>query len=243
MPRITDPDQLNQGTEVVFVPSGKTIQLIQTGNLDSGGTTMQAFYSFCKEEWKSDPNLIKYPFPLIAITPEQFEFIDGWKPYDSTTVGLFRDGGFAITSGGTVREEYIGCITLGSVGANDQIYYLQHPSSASTNVILSGVVNQCIKIYGDGSGFGVNNSSAVNYRSYFSIFDREYQRVYAKSSISDIGVSTLTYQAYRFPLATSDDLKITHADAAADNSGVTITYHTVGPVSYTHLTLPTSDLV
>lgn len=231
MAKITDPDLLKQSgatPNVVFNATNRTIQLTQAGALDSGGTSIQALYSFCKEQWKYDSTLIKYPFPMIAITPEQFEFVDGWKPLNTTTIGLFRDGGFAITSGGSVREEYIGCITLGSVGTNDQIYYQQHPSSAATDILLSGAVNQCIKTYGDGSGIGVSNSSAVNYKTYFSIFDREYQRTYGKSSLSDIGVSNLTYQAYRFPLATADDLKVTHNDATSDAYGVTIKYYTVG---------------
>jgi len=49
-------------------------------------------------------------------------------------------------------------------------------------------------------------------RQYFKIFAREYQKLYAQSEIADIGVTTLTYQAYRFPLANADDLKVTHAD-------------------------------
>jgi hypothetical protein len=230
MAKIVDPSLLTKDQEVQFDTANRTIKLITTGSsvLTTDGVSLQALYSFCKEQWKDDSTLIKYPFPLVAITPEQFEFTDGWLPFDAPTVGLFRDAGFAITSGGTTREEYIGCITLGSVGSGDQIYYLQSSAGTSTNVILSGAVNQCIKIVGDGSGFGVDNAGVFSARSYFSIFDREYQRTYAKSSLGDIGVSNLTYQAYRFPLATGDDLKITHNDASADNSGVTITYSAYG---------------
>lgn len=57
MAKIVDPDQLNQGTEVTFDTSTKTIDLAVAGNLDdsapgrSSGVTHQALYSFAKEEW------------------------------------------------------------------------------------------------------------------------------------------------------------------------------------------------
>ncbi len=54
---IQDPDSLNQGTEVVFNTTNKTIQLLIAGNLTSAGVVMQALYSFTKEEWKIDQNL------------------------------------------------------------------------------------------------------------------------------------------------------------------------------------------
>ncbi len=83
MARITDPDQLNQGTEVNFLTgSDKLIQLNIEGNLEGendNGVTWQALYSFVKEEWKNDDNLVKFAFPLISITTEQFEIINTWN--------------------------------------------------------------------------------------------------------------------------------------------------------------------
>jgi len=52
--------------------------------------------------------------------------------------------------------------------------------------------------------------------------------LYAQASIADIGVSTMTYQAYRFPLANSIDLKITATDTVVANNApytnINITY-------------------
>lgn len=53
MAKITDPDLLNQGTEVVFDATNKTIQLLVAGNISTDGVTGQALFSFCKEEWKT----------------------------------------------------------------------------------------------------------------------------------------------------------------------------------------------
>ena len=78
MALITDPDLLST-TEVTFDAPNKTIQLNIAGNLSTDGVTLQCLYSYCKEEWKSgigdNVNLIKYPFPILAITEEKFELI------------------------------------------------------------------------------------------------------------------------------------------------------------------------
>jgi len=108
MAKIIDPDNLNQGTEIVFNATGKTIELKTAGNLSADGVTLQAVYSFCKEEWKSDNSLIKFPFPFVAITAEQFELVNGWDWLNTTTTGLIRDGGWALKdTGSTTQEEWM----------------------------------------------------------------------------------------------------------------------------------------
>ena len=228
MAKIIDPDSLVRASSLANVGTDgniwidtptTTITLGAYGDLSADGVTIQALYSYLKEEWKSDPSLIKFPFPMVAITPEQFEFVDTWAPADIGSSNLFRDGGYAIKNpDGTSAEEYIGVITLGTIGSSDQVYYQQALNGASTDVVLTGAVNQCVKVHGDGGGHGINNGTAENYRSYFKIFVREYQKLYAQAELNDIGVTTCTYQAYRFPLANGADLKITHDDATVSSS-------------------------
>jgi hypothetical protein len=62
------------------------------------------------------------------------------------------------------------------------------------------------------------------------VFVREYQKSYASASLTDIGVTDMTYQAYRFPLANASDLKITHNDATVSGYGVTITWYAAAQV-------------
>jgi hypothetical protein len=52
-------------------------------------------------------------------------------------------------------------------------------------------------------------------------------KTYASADLADIGVTTLTYQAYRFPLSNGADLKVTNADGviAARSPEVSITYY------------------
>lgn len=221
MALITDPDFLNQGAEVVFDTTNRTIALAETGNMDSGGVTLQALYSFTKEEWKDDAALIRFPFPFVAITSEQFEVVNGWTFLDQDSINLIRNAGFAVKGeDGSSQAEYIGVITLGEIGTSDQVYYQQESGGTSTDVVLTGAVNQCIKVYGDAT------NGDFDYRDFFKIFVREQGKSYASADKTDIGVTTFTYQAYRFPLANFADLKITHSDVTADAYGVTIDYTT-----------------
>jgi hypothetical protein len=225
MALIVDPDNLTQDTEVTIDTTAKTITLTKTGNLSDDGVTLQCLYSFFKEEWKADVDLIKFPFPMITITEEKFEMVNGWDFADTTTKQLVRTGGWALKNdSGVSLEEYAGIITLGSIGGSDQVYYQQVAAGAASNIVLTGAVNQAVKVYGDGS------HGAIDYRSYFKIFVREYQKLYAQAELSDIGVTTMTYQVYRFPLANSADTKITHPDgsmAISPYSGMSITWYAI----------------
>jgi hypothetical protein len=224
MPLITDPDNLNQGTEVTISTAAKTITLNVAGNLSSAGVTLKCLYSFLKEEWKSDANLIKYPFPMGPITDEQFELINGWDFADDPTRYLIRTGGWAVKdAGGVSLEEWAGIVTLGSLGGGDQVYFQQVNGGTSANVQLTGPVNQAVKVYGDGT------HGSFDRRGYLKLLVREYAKSYASATLTDIGVTAMTYQVYRFPLANSADLKVTHNDAYlaanAPYTGMTITWY------------------
>ena len=121
MALITDPDDLNQGIEITIDTSAKTIELSVTGNLSNDGVAGQAFYSFLKEEWKNDASLIPYPFPMVSITSEQFEFIENWVPANDTTRNLLRSCGWReITDAGVIEREYMGIINLGNIESGSQ---------------------------------------------------------------------------------------------------------------------------
>jgi hypothetical protein len=90
---ITDPSDLSS-TEVTITTGTRQITLNEAGNLSDDGVTFQALYSYLKEQWKDDSSLIPFPFPLVAITPEQFEFVEDWEPDSDTTRKLIRTGGW-----------------------------------------------------------------------------------------------------------------------------------------------------
>jgi hypothetical protein len=209
---IFDPDLLADGTDVVVNVSTKTIRILTTGAVDNegatGGVTGQALYSWLKEEWKTNSTYIKYPFPMEAITPEQFEFINGWLPFDDATRKLIRTAGWTErNAGGSVLRRYAGIVSLGSLGATDQPYY-RFGAATATNFTYPGPVNEAIQIYGDATNGNFDYTDGDN----LDIYCREQGKTYAYSNNTQIGASTLTYIVYRFPLSNGTDLKISASD-------------------------------
>ena len=231
MAKITDPDLLSQGTEVEFITgSTKVIKLNKAGNLSDDGVTMQALYSFIKEEWRDDANLIKFNFPMISITSEQFELINTWDISGSylDSAGskfLIRDGGWAKSDAdGNSEEEWMNITTLGNFflptsGEFGQAYYVQTSSfkvaeAVPIDIVLTGSVNQAVLIYRSGSGFDTEN-----FRDVFKIYLREEDQTYAYYDLlTEQNLTTLTTRKFALPLANSQDLKDTTGSSAIDPS-------------------------
>jgi hypothetical protein len=238
MALITDPDLLNQGTEVTIATGAKTIDLNEAGNLSADGVTLKALYSFLKEEWRADSALIKFDFPMTPITDESMQIgvssrNNGWKFADDPARKLIRTGGWQeVSAAGAINREYAGIISLGSLESGTQPYY-EVVSGTGTDFTYAGAVNEAVQVYGDAS------NGNFDYRTSFNVFAREQGDTYAAATLGDIGVGTMTYQVYRFPLSTGGDIKITVADTGIDAnsddtadvapySGMSITYFATG---------------
>lgn len=207
---ITDPDNLIDGASIIISTVNKTIRLVTTGLLTTDGVTIKCVYSKLKELWKDNITYIKFEFPMVPITDEQFEMVNGWNWFDDTTRYLLRTGGWAVKNTlGQSSEEWTGIISLGAIASGDQAYLQQYPSGTIVNIQLTGPVNQAVQVYASGS---------YDYRSQLDLYCREYDKTYAFSDLSSIGVSNVSYQAYRFPLANSTDVKVTHDDATVSGS-------------------------
>lgn len=206
---ITDPDNLVDGTNIFIDTTAKTVQLVIAGDLSNDGVTIKATYSKLKELWRTNMDYIKFPFPMIPITDEQFEIVNGWDWEDDTTKNLLRTGGWArVDTDGITQEMYAGVLSLGILGETDQVYYQQEVGGTTQNIVLTGVVNQAVKIF--------DLSESEDFRGYLKLFCREYEKTYAFSQLSDIGVTNLTYQAYRFPLSNTTDINVIADDNTVD---------------------------
>lgn len=232
MAKIIDPDDLNQGTEVVITPATKTVQLLVAGTLDdtapgaSSGVTGKALYSFLKEEWRSDNTLNKYKFPIQMIYEAQFIWINGWGPADQQTRDLIRDAGFQEVDG----RENACIISLGAMddSASDLAYYQNVTGfdQTTTDFDKTGELNENIQIKGTG---GTPDNTG-----YFKAFLREDQKTYASYNLlTEQGLAALTYQAYRLPLSNGTDLN------AVDNYNQVGTVGTgsISGVTYAQLTI------
>ena len=205
MSKIVDPDQLNQSTEVVFVPASKTIQLLEAGNLNDdaprsgSGVALQAVYSFCKEEWRLDSGLYlnRYRFPLKAIYEAKYLLQNAWDWADATTRNLIRDAGWQEVNG----DEYACFISLGSMDDDsvDQAYYTTAAGFTETPTPFgsTGGLNE---------GIMINDEGTNDWRGYNKAFLREELKTFDEYNILvEQGYSALTYITYRIPLSNGAD--------------------------------------
>lgn len=213
MALIVDPDLLAQGVEVTLNTGTRTITLNLAGDLSEDGITGLALYSFLKEEWKTDATLIPFPFPMVAITPEQFEFVEGWKPAADATRKLIRTAGWReINASDVLNREYMGVVSLGNIDftsktVGDKAYYAFASDATRTEFTYAGPVDEAVQTYGDASNGNFDKRSEV-----FTVYIRQQGKTYDSTTTTEIGVSTLTYITYRFPLAEGTDLNIGETD-------------------------------
>lgn len=238
MPLIIDPDNLNQGTEVTINTTTLKITLNLAGNLSADGVTGQALYSFLKEEWRTDATKIQFLFPMEAIGPEKFEFINGWELINDASRKLVRTAGWReVTAAGAVKREYLGVITLGNIDATsktvgDKAYYAFANDTSATQFTYAGPVDEAVQTFGDASNGNFDKRTQV-----LTVFIRIQGKTYGSQRSTQIGVAsgaTLDYIARRFPLSEATDLNITASDATIDTTapytGMSITYEG-GPIS------------
>lgn len=249
---ITDPTDLITGgdagtafaTPVVLDFGAKTITITPgsgTLPLASDGVTGQALYSALKILWRNNTNYIKYKFPMEAITPEQFDFINGWTLANDITRKSLRSCGWSEKNDqGTTLRKYMGVISLGTIGETDQPYY-QWNTDAKVDFSFPGTINEGIQIFGDASNGNFDYSDGGD---SLKVFVRVQGKTYADSNNTAIGAPTLNYIAYRFPLTNAPDANISSyaTDAAIDStptidtavwSGGVITITTVAPHNFT----------
>jgi hypothetical protein len=145
------------------------------------GVSLQACYSFLKEEWRTlssgignAEDLIQFTFPLESITREQFE-IGGpthsdFDWYDNTTRNLLRTGGWQKKdNAGNVIQDYAGIITLGSLDSDTVVYFQQHGTTVDPiDFVLPGTVNQAVNTFdevtgpdADGTGFVITGQNTI----------------------------------------------------------------------------------
>lgn len=198
------------------------------------GVTLQATYSFGKEEWRVDSlitdltgdyndDLIRHEFPYEAITSEQFEIgggtsHDNWTWFNAYTRKKVRTAGWADKTSTSANDLFreTGIITLGALDSDSQVYY-QQTSTVTPKVDFTflGPVNEAIRIYRDDNQDGTPDD---NFTTFLKLFVRKKGRTYAGSEIADIGVTTIQTIVNRFPLTHTVDAAITISDAELDGS-------------------------
>jgi hypothetical protein len=233
MPKITDPDDLNVGTEITFDLSGKTFTLVAAGNLTAkSGVTLNAIWAKFVDLWTTG-TYQPYPFPMNVLDARsgQYQFgvdpggtFNGWKPADNTTRQMLRDGGWSeYSSAGVLNRQYVGLVALASgFPSGAQFYYQRAVGGAAYSFTFTDAPNEGIQVYGDASNGNFDD------RSYFKLFCREYSYTYDDAVLGDVGESGTGPYKVALPVSVGSDLKIQANDAAmsgAPYSGIDITYY------------------
>lgn len=228
----------NNGASAVVptaTPLGEFINGNETTGDDDGdvkdGITLQAIYSFGKDEWRVDSlitdlsgdyndDLIRTEYPFEAITSEQFEIgggtaHDNWNWFNDYSRKKVRTGGWAEKTRTQVGDQdlarYTGVVTLGALDIDTQVYYQQTSVvTPKVDFTFTGVVNESVLIYRDDNQDGALDD---DFRTFLKLFARKKGRTYAQSEIADIGVTSLATIVNRFPLTATVDAAITITDS------------------------------
>lgn len=240
MALIIDPDlltdsALDDGSTNVFIDtSAQTIKLIpgQGTLIAQDGVTEKAVYSFLKEEWTADPltkNLAAFDFPMIPITDEFYELVDGWNWADTTTRDTIRSGGWLVrNTSGNLIEQWANASGLGNIEADDQLYY--DLGVGAVAFTFPGAPNQAVQIIDDPNGDEAYGDG-FNRSTSFTIYNREQAQIFSSSDLNSIGVSDLLApKRFSFPVGTGVDLNIVANDitiaGSAPYTGMSIEFFT-----------------
>lgn len=223
MAKITDPDDITLGTELLLNSGELTFTLVEAGNLVAkDGVTGNAIWAKFVDLWASGETWQPFPFPMNVLDARSGQYIfgqdpggsyNGWKPSNDATRQMVRDAGWREYSGeGTLNREYVGMVALASgypVGA--QFYYQRTSTGAKADFTYDDAPNEAIQVYGD-----VNNGN-FDQRTYFKMFCREYQYLYDDAILGDVGETATGPYKVQLPIAVGSDLDITDNDATVSS--------------------------
>lgn len=222
MAKISDPDFLVVGGNLLVNTGSKTFELVESGALIyKDGATAQSIYSKFIELWTSS-SYNRYPFPAYVIgDPRAGQFVwgfdgasyNGWKPANDTTRQAIRDAGWdEYNASGVLNRQYVGIVSLGDVSTNAQIYYQRSASGTPFNFTFTDEVNEGIQVFGDATNGNFDT------RTFFKIFAREQAKTYSSADLTLIGETATGPYKLGLPLTNADDLKIVASDAVVTSS-------------------------
>jgi len=91
--------------------------------VDEPKTLLEVYFGL-KNHWRHDTTAIQYEFPMVAVTDEIMETINGWDLSDDSIQNI-RSGGLTVrNSQGNIITQYAGIIALGDFEHN-QLHEVQ----------------------------------------------------------------------------------------------------------------------
>jgi hypothetical protein len=247
MPIITDPDDLNVGTEITIDTATRLITLNIAGNLSADGVNWQALYSKLQDLWLL-ATYQPYPFPCLATDNYAGKYAIGqnadgfadWGFANDATRQLLRNSGWQeFASNGDLEREYLCPFSGSGVESGSQPYYFFAGDTSPTDFPYTGPTNVGIQIYGDAS-----NGNFDQRAGSLTIRVREPGPPFGAAVSSSLPGLASSLEPVFAPLAMSEaaDLNVTATDGdittTAPYTGMSITFYataqsrTIGASSY-----------
>jgi hypothetical protein len=238
---------VSQVTDRSYItPTGLTFGSTATVNTGTSrftvtvATSVQNWYSFMVQNWRTQATLKNVAFPLSSNGPNSFS-LEGWE--FSSGINFLRQDGLRYTASGVVTMIYAALSSV-DTAAGLQIRYQQTDGGTTTAAQNTGPINQLIQVFGDAGhgnfdrrGFlalkvqadGFDQAETDVVATYGNLEDQLYivglnplsnglatgaPTVNGSPTITDHGASPVTWNSKQF--------SITITDSAAGNSGTTL---------------------
>jgi hypothetical protein len=234
---ITDPDSItdsatDDGSANMFINTAtQRIKLVagQGGLVAADGVIEKAVYSKLKEDWKNDPNaknLTAFDFPMVPITDEFYELVDGWDWEDATTEKYIRRGGWLVRNLAGLRIKQFAAIAILNAEPDDQIYF--DLGAGATDFTYPGNTAEAVQVIDDPNGDGLY-ADGFDRSANIECYNREQGQIFAKNSTVAVGESSLLApKLFSLDLATGTDRDIEASDITIDGNapftGMSITF-------------------
>lgn len=192
----------------------------------SAASSVQNFYSFWVETFRTESTYYNTDFPLQANGPFSIKLLSGNEFDGSTSIGYLHTGGIAyVNSSGTTVAQWMGLQTSG-VPSGMSAQWAWSDGGTAQSAASSGDINDLIQIYGDAS------HGNFDYRSYMVLKaqgEDGSSNLYNQAEVDIVDqYGTLSDSLYVVGLVPSD----TGVDYAAPGGTPTITDHGASPVSW-----------
>lgn len=202
-------------------PSGLAIGTTATINAGTKrvtvtvATTVQNWYSYMVQCWRTETALRNVAFPFSTNGPNSFQLGDGWQ-FSSGVNLLSRDGMRWVNSSGVVTDVWAALLSVG-VPAGKTVRYEQTDGGTVQSAAATGNIDQLVKIYQSGS---------FDYTGWLVL--KVQGDGYDQAEFNAISTyGTLEDQLYVVGLTPSPN-----GIASGSVTGVTITDHGASPVTW-----------
>ncbi len=222
---------VSQGVQQVIdrafvTPSGLafgTTSTVNTGTSRFGvttATTVQNWYAFMIQSWRTETSLRNVTFPLTTNGPNSFELRDGWEFAGAADIANLSQDGLRYTNGGAVTAIWAAIFdAAGAGGLQTRFQQVEGTTQAAAGV---GAMDELVQVFGDAAHGSFDRTGYLVLKAQGEGFDEAVTDV-----VSVYG--TLEDQLYTVALS-----PLANGVAVGDPgiTGVTITDHGASPVTW-----------